>query len=456
MLSLTPNPERLRRADHLLPRADGVFASRPGAYQLVAGAVDRAVPWGNRVLLERQGRLWLWDGSTLTDLCPAGTLLQAAPFQALTKDAEREDRLYVADGVNPLWYVARRDGVWQRIWVWNTVLDANSDPYPIPNRNAPVAIEAWRERLWIAFGENRVQHCQARDPDRWSPLWTREFQSNRGPDRARALRGTGSELIVGSRYATHSVSGTSQYNFTDETIAESGILGPGAIDTDGTRVWYLSEDGLHERSAPSALLSEDLDIIFRAPQNGGQGVVEPRLGLLALFVHGRIFVAHTDRPNRFGELPVEAFGLLRLADGLGWSGPDGIWVLGAIDTPDRALDDSEAPVAVVWQTWPQRPNNEGRGTAKLQRTRFLVRGSHRANATYTATSVDAEGRSNSEQSALALSLDDGHRPDLRPAVRRELTPRLRGQTFVHRIESNVHIELVGFEPVYDFGERENV
>jgi len=114
MLSLHPQPGKLRYANHLLPTAAGGLATRPGATQIVAGDIAHAAPWGNRLMIEKLGRLRLWDGLTETDIAPAGFGLQATPFQALTSAGAREERLYVADGVNALWYVARVSGAYGR------------------------------------------------------------------------------------------------------------------------------------------------------------------------------------------------------------------------------------------------------------------------------------------------------------------------------------------------------
>ena len=83
MLTSRPEPGKLRVARNLLPTAEGGMESRPGARQLVEGEIAAVVPWGNRLLLQRDGRLLIWDG-TLHDIAAAGAVLDAAPFQALT------------------------------------------------------------------------------------------------------------------------------------------------------------------------------------------------------------------------------------------------------------------------------------------------------------------------------------------------------------------------------------
>jgi hypothetical protein len=456
MLSLHQHPERLRHADNLFPTRAGGMATRPGAVQLIAGVIDQAKPWGARIIAEKAGRLIVWDGQE-TDLCGAGLVLQATTLQTLTANAEREDRLYIADGLNSLWFVARRNGAYVRESVTNTVLDGAGAPYPIP---IPHAIATWRNRLWITFGTNRVQHCQNDAPAQWDPLWTVECQSSE-PDRVRAIEPHGDVLAVGLGKSVWGVSGTSQYNFQRDELSKTGVTGADAMASDGARLLWIAESGVF-RLGHDEPLSDDLRELFTVNVGPAELVIDPRRRHALALIAGRLFVAHLERDGAWGEVVgAQAYGLIRTAQHVGWYGEDGLWVLMGRDTPDQRLDGGQANVISRYDTWEQRPNLDGRGRALLNRTVVHLRGSARGNATYTVHADDGGvARMFSTSVTLADESVDAWSDELSAAtplewptrpVRRELVPRVGAETFRHTLSAPCYMEILSFNPQYRFG-----
>ncbi len=458
MLSLHPQPGRLRHANNLLPTKEGGMASRPAAVQIVSGDIADAAPWGNRLLIEKQGRIRLWDGIQENDIAPAGRGLQATSYQALTSNASREDRLYVADGINPLWYIARRSGVFGRYDIENKVKDANGKTYAVPTAQA---VATWRGRLWAAFGTNRGQHCQFDDPDYWDPLWTVECQGDK-PDRILAFKPHNKGLIAGLRHSTWAITGDSHYNWQRDKIAAYGVTGPDAIAGDDQLFFWLSSVALHQGGQPEPL-SDDLRELFATPQYPAELAIDRRRRQLLVLIGGRLFAMHLDKPGRFGEIVGhQARGLIALDDYTGWYGADGAWVLGARDVPDRKLDGTQTGFTSLYDTWEDIPNPNGGGRAKLPRTVAVVLGSSRGNATYTVTASDEKGENSFSATA---SLTD-RAPDLwsdkiaglageqwpTAPVRREFAPQLAGTKFRHRLSADCHMEVQTFEPKYKFGD----
>lgn len=453
MLSLHDNPKRLRRADNLIPTKRGL-ATRPGARQIVAGAVSDAVAWGNRLVLEKQGRIALWDGNNEIDIAAAGHRLEATSFQALTANAAREDRLYIADALRPLWYIVRRGGTWVSETVVNKVKDASGAPYDIP---VPIAIESWRNRLWIAFGTNRAQHCQNDDTAYWDPVWTIECQGAVA-DKINALRAHGTALVCGLGRSLWSITGDSQFNFgRDPLVSSAGSAGPKSLTSDDVTFFGASRYGVHTLGQAEPL-SEDLRTYFEGGVYPSSCVLDTRRRWLLVCALGRIFVMHLSRPGLWGEIVgPRATGVLVMADYVGWYGPDGVWVLCASDTDDRWLDGTRTPVKSLWQTWDETPNLGGGGRARLTRNTFLFAGSARGRARYRAsvnggkrfeTSFSLADESPVAFETMVAGLDDTPWPST--PVRREVCPQLAGHTFTREVEASVHMEILLDDPQYLF------
>lgn len=453
MLSLHHRDDRLRDAGNLLPTAEGGLETRPGGLQIIAGAVDAARPWGDRIIAEKGGRIVIWDG-TENDLCAAGAVLQATSFQALTGGGLRESRAYVADGVNPLWYVARRSGVYVREFVVNTILDEASVPYPLP---VPWAIATWRNRLWIPDGNNRVRHCQFDRPDEWDPLWTVECQGKE-PARVMAIIDHGETLGVGLQNAVWEITGTSQYNWDRREVLQIGVAGSNAIDGDGTRLAVLAPQGVFLGNSPDSI-SEDIREMFTVPIGIGELVLDTRRQLVLVLVAGRLFVTHLKKPGQWGEIKgTGATGLIRTQNHVGWYGNDGVWLLMGRDTADKLLDGTERPFTCVYDTWEQRPNLGGNGRSLCERTLLDIAGSARGQATYR---VAAGARSFTQSFDLVDGVVDTWSDDMdgsetwqawpTPPVRRELVPRLAGEQFRHTISAPCYMQIRRFEPKYRGG-----
>lgn len=455
-LSLHPRPDRLRAADNLIPTAEGGLATRPAARQIITGDIAHAAPWGNRVLVDKGGRIRLWDGNQEIDLAPAGRGLQATTFQALTANAAREDRLVVADGINPLWYLARSGGSYVRRDILNKVTDADGGAIPLPIAQA---VATWRGRVWATFGTNRAQHCQFDDMEYWDPLFTVECQGAES-DRILALAPDGERLLAGLVQSSWAVTGDSQFNWRRNQVSPAGVAGPNAVALDESGVYWVSSKGLHAGGAPEPL-SDDIRDIF--PQYPAAAAVDRRRRLLLVLAGGRLFVMHLAHPGRFGEITGHApRGLIQMADYVGWYGADGAWVLGSRDMPDRRLDGTATDYTSAYETWEEIPNPRGR--ALLRRAHATVLGSARGEVTYTAYAESAEGSdSYSAQATLADTTPQkwtdqiaglAGEPWPTAPVAREFAPYLAGHKFQHRLEAPCHMEVRAFAPDYKFGEED--
>jgi hypothetical protein len=455
MLSLHPDPNKLRAAWNLFPRADGSLYTRPGAVQVAEGRIGRAVPWGNRVLFEKIGRIVLWDGAVEHDIVETGYTLQAVPYQAVTEAGAREDRLYVADGVRTLWYLTKSGSTYVRTTVVNELLDGSSQPYPIP---IPFCIANWRNRLWIGDGTHRIYHCQNDQPHYWDPLWELQFQGA-GPDAVRLIRPLGDSLAVGLEHSIWAVTGTSPYNWQrNELINRRGVSGQDAAAVLGNRLWYVDSTGLYELGQEQPI-SEDIREAFLSFPAGAQLVADTARRLLFLNLTGRVFVMHVDRPGAFTELyGFLLFGVFAADLISGWYGTDGLWVYGQIFLPDQTKAGAARAISARFDTWDQRPNHAGSGRALCNRTLLTVSGPDTTAATYAVTS-DEEFFTDT----FALSPAADPFPDV-PGVtqeywpfrpeRRELVPRVPGQIFRHTIVSTAPIEIHSFEPQYRFGKED--
>jgi hypothetical protein len=460
MLSLHPNPDKLRAARNLLPRADGSLYTRPGAVQVVEGRIGRAVGWGNRVVMEKNGRIVLWDGTgTDHDLGAVGYTLQAVPFQAYDGDGNREDRLYVADGMNPLWYAKQVGGTYARTTVVNTVLDGDDNPYPIP---VPFCVANWRGRLWIGDGTNRVYHCQNERPEQWDPLWALDFQGV-GPDNVRLIRAHGETLLVGLTNSLWSITGTTQYNWQrDELFRGLGVSGGDAAAGDGIAFYFSDTTGIYALGS-SLPLSEDLRQAFRSLPVSTSLCVDQNRRLLFAVVAGTPFVMHMDAPGDFTELHGYGVNGVVVTDALaGWYGEDGLWLFGQDNLQDARKDGTTAAVVTLWDSWDQRPNEGGNGRALLDRTVLTVSGPGPNEALYHAIAYcddDAtEGLEFFKHFALSPSTGDyadlptgTWNPHPYKQVRREFSPKIAGMSFRHIVRSTGHIEIHNFAPKYRFG-----
>lgn len=458
MLSLHHRDDRLRRANNLLPTAEGGLETRPGAVQVIAGRVNACEAWGSRLIVEKIGRIKVWDGDE-HDVCPAGAVLQATSFQALTSGAARESRAYIADGISTLWFIARRGGAYVRENVANTIVAGSGTPYPIP---AASAIATWRGRLWINSG-NRVQHCQFDRPAEWDPLWTVELQGG-NPARVVALIDNRDSLGVGLTNATWEITGTSQYNWDKRQVSSFGVAGANALDGDGTRVAILAPQGIFMGDSPDPV-SEDLRELFDVPIGIGELVLDTRRQLVLALVAGRLFAMHLAQRGLWGEITgTQATGLVRTDSHVGWYGEDGVWLLQGRDTADKRLDGTESIVTSVYDTWEQRPNLMGNGRALCERALLDVRGSTRGEATYTCRSPNASGgKTFARAFTLADEVIDTWSDDVSESavwaawpsapVRREFVPRISGEVFRHTISAPCYMQIRRFEPGYRYGQE---
>lgn len=459
MLTSRPTTGKLRVASNLLPQRDGSVCVRPGARQLVAGAVAAVVPWGNRLLLQQTSRLVLWDGD-LHDLGPSGAVLDAAPFQALTDLGERENRLYLADGVRPLRYVALGADSYAVHHVINTVTDpVTNEPLDVP---IPTAVECWGGRLWVSTGGNFVQHCQADGPAEWNPLWTIDCQGG-DRDRVLALQKAGDMLLVGMGGAVWGVTGNSQFDFKRAALFDDGCAGVAAVTSDGVRAWWMGPAGVRN-STDNGAVSEPIEDWFRAGVEGSM-VWDATRRLLLCSVNGRGLACEPTSGTWTEFTPHNCYGVWASEDAAGWFGSDGVWMLEPRVVPwenregrtgleagaavDLDLLGAVTTVGAVLETWPEIPNPHRRGRTLLVRSEFQFRAGWQAQVIYTAC-VDAQ-----EQAAVwwNLSVPAAAWWDLpadAPAVAdplpcyREAVPRLAGASFVQRLQAVGALELVSF------------
>lgn len=449
---------RLRRADNLIPRREGGVASRPSLIQALAGEISAAAPWGNRVLAVRSGRHQLWDGVTTVDFGPAGLGLSATSFQALVANGVREDRLYVADSVQGIWYITRSAGNYLRRDVVNSVKDAQGAPYAIP---VPQVITTWASRLWIGFGTNRVQHCQADAPEEWDPLWTQEFQGS-GPGKVLDMLPSDDALLVGLGNAVWAVSGTSQFNFQTASVRQGvGVAGLRCMVADGGKIYIGSSSGLFDAGV-EAPVSEEVREIWESGPIPVELALDRKRRLLLVLTNGRLLVMHLDRPGAFGEIRSDkVVGLIATDDYTGFYGRDGLWFFGPRDYPDVTSAGLRTAYTSIAETWDDIPNENGNGRAVLARTYVRLTGSSRGSATYTATVDDFESRSAQfalTDRAIPHWSDQiaglAGEPWPAPPVLREVPVHVAGGHFSHRLSAPCHLELESFRPEYQFGPRE--
>lgn len=451
MLSLHQQEDRLKRADNLLPTVKGTMRSRPGVIQLISGDITNAQPWGDKALLEKQGRLSIWDGSE-NDILSSGYQLQASSFQAYSQDARREDRLYVADGTRPLWYVKKlADGSYQVTTVSNSVTDSNGIPYPLP---IPKTIATWRNRLFIGDGTNRIQHCQNQKPEEFDPLWSLEFQTD-APDSVQLLKENGENLFVGLSNSCFAVTGTSHLNWQRPRVSgANGVTGPDSITTNGASIYWVSRKGVESNNANFS--NSDIENLFSSNVSNSHIEIDNRRKLLFVLISNRLFVMHLERPGYFGEISgYNIRGLIAFDDYVAWYGANGLWTFGSENEPDRLLDGTSNDFISIYETWENIPNVKDK--SRFDRLFVKVKGSTRGNATYslsrdgvnafnkTFTLADQDIDTGLEVAAGA----DGEYQATRP-VTREITPHEVGESFKHKISASCHMEIINFEPIYTF------
>ena len=449
MLALDRREGRLRLADNLIPRAIGEGVSlrtRPGAQQVIEGQIARAVAWGSHIVFERDGRLLAWIGAQTFDLAPAGTTLSAATYQAPIGNAQREDRLFIADGVNPLWHITPTAPTPH--FVRNEIVQPSGRPYPLePARS----VATWRDRLWYTWGTNRAAHSDVRNPSAFDPLWTVEAQ---GADvqQVVALVAERDRLLLGCRDETFAVTGDSQYNFQTRPLLAFGLAGPRAFDRlTGDSSLLVAPQGVYS-SASGASLDEDLRPLLAARQYGAEVAVDLGRRLALVYLSGRVFVASLDAPGLWGELAVNASGLLRLDSTVGWYGPDGVWMLARDGAPDRRADGAETEVAAAWETWwTIPPTDDLTGRSLLEHAELVVRAS-RGTLVYTASSPHASCAAPRDLATDGRATwgDFPGAPHQWPdrAHTLEFTPNLDGEAFVHRLDITGAIEVLSFSPSY--------
>lgn len=452
MLSTRAHPQKLRAAWNLFPRPDGSLYTRPGALQVAAGRIGRAVAWGNRIVMERAGRVVLWDGANLHDLKETGYTLSGVAFQAVTGEGAREDRFYIADGLHGLWYIRRDGPIYEAVTVVNEVLDAEDEPYPIP---AAFTIAAWRNRLWIGGADHRVYHSENDKPHKFDPLWELQFQSA-GPDQVRWIKPLGETLCIRISRSIWGVTGTSPYNWQrDELASGLGASGQDSADTLGGALYYADTTGLYLLGQDQPL-SADIREAFDSAPTGLQVVCDTQRRLLYLNVTGRVFVTHVEAPGRWTEFyGVPLWGVVAGEQVAGWYGTDGLWLLGQPWLQDQYADGTARPFTARFDTWDQRPNNAGAGRALCRRVVLVVSGPNQSDATYTVESDEVFFAD-----TFTLTPDE---PALEgaPGVsseswefrqqRRELVPHVPGTRFRHTIACGTPMEIHSFEPIYSFG-----
>lgn len=454
MLSTQPRADRFRVTRNFVPTAEGM-ETRAGAVQVLAGDVTDVAVWGSRLVAERGGRLVVAIGAQVTDVGQAGRFVRGTAYQAPVAGGLTEDRFYVADGLNPLWYLARRGGQTVRESVVNTVLDAAGLPYPLP---VPSLVASWRGRVWTDAGPMRLQHCQNNDPAQWDPLWTVDLHTQEA-DRLRALRPARDVLVAGFGRSLWGVTGQSQYDWrSDELVPARGVTGARALVNNGAQVLYAARDGVFSADSEQPL-SDDVRELFGALEADGALAVEPRTRRLYVLVRGRVLAVHLDN-GRWGEVAAGgARGLLVLDGRVGWYGPDGVWVMAGRDVPDTAIDSTRTPVAAVLESWDDVPNLNAGGRALLNRVRLRLLGSPRSAAVYTATADGAltwtgtlptAGVDVDRWQAAVAPADGSGEAWPVPPVLAELVPRLAGVAFRHRIDSDAYLRLDEFRPEFRF------
>lgn len=440
----------------MLPHNNNTLYTRPGALQVVEGDIDAAYEWDGRVVFQRGGRILLWTGLVEIDIAPAGTLLCVAAFQALTGSAVIQDRAYVADGVNPLWYISMDlGGGYTKKTIVNTILDISSNPYPIPT---PICVESWCNRVWVSTGDNRVHYCDNELPEAWDPLFTRSFQANQ-PSSVRALKAYGDVLAVGTQHGIFGITGTSQFDWETHVLAPLGNVASVnglASDRDANTLYFLADTGVCQVGQPKSLTEDDIDGAFQISDPQGAIMLSPNGRHLYIKQHANLFVLNT-RTGYFGQITGPVNGIVTLNEQMGWYGSDGIWIQQALGQPDTRKNGDRPEVACSYGTWPVYPNAQGRSL--FQRCFLTLKGQAGKFGTFT---LYCDGKplytSQVELGSAAVEafkfLDGSVLDEPEGVVRRELTPYKGGESFEPVFEAMGFMQVVNFTPDVRFGPRE--
>lgn len=466
MLSLIPDPAKLRACVNFMPRGDGSIYTRPGATQILTGRIAQAVAWDHLIVFYQDGFVRVWNGAKAhyvygtdeagepTYPMASGKLLQAVAMQAIPAggDGSRESRLYIADGERALWYILR-ETIDDKTWflghtITNTVLDGEGDPYPL---TVAYTVANWRNRLWTGDYTHRLYHCENNDPDAWDPLYEIQVQAQE-KDQAFVLLPSGDQLIIGQEHSLWAVTGTSQYNWQlSEITRQRGIAGLNGAAQLGAEVYHAAAGGLFKLGQEESL-SAALDPLFATRPARITVNADPAARLVYFTINGQMFVMHTERPGEFTQLDVIASGLVMNDRLSGWYGENGLWLFGQRWSQDTDAAGNPIQIMTQYDTWDQIPRMEGSGRSLCERTRLLLSGPFEDSAVYDVMSDEGWYTTTIAQAPVEEPVPDvpGVLAEYFPPapVRRELTPRLPGNRFRHRIRAVSPIEIHQLQPVY--------
>lgn len=355
-LSLIPLEGRLSRADNAFPLRPGVMGARPGALQILDVDITDAIAWGERVVYVSGDSLYLYDGESHR-ISAAGALLDGTGFQALTENGRREDRFYIADGVNRLWFIAFRDERWIKVDVVNDVADPESIPYPVP---VPSSVGTWRNRLWIGTGNNRVVHSNNEKPHELDPLNAIEMQGDK-PTRVVSIEPFGDALVVGTSVGPWAISGTSPFNFSVTALVENvPVTSRRGAATDGQSFYWVSDDGVRSLGLAQPLTLEAFDEAFSTLDPSATLALSGDSRWLLFCVDCKVYCLLT-ATGEFGALAGSHLGVTSLGGKLCWYGPDGLWLLESQQLgEDWSLAGETLPIESVVARWPVFPADRDR------------------------------------------------------------------------------------------------
>ena len=459
MLTLRYTPGALRTSLNIIPLGDNRMESRPGAYQLITGNINRAIGWGNRIAFERYGYLNVWH-ATITNLSPRVANLQmtGTTFQTLTGYGDREERLYIGSGED-IYYLRRRANqpgetdFYESVNITNEVKDSDNKPYQLPKARA---LASWRNRLWAGDGTHTVYHTEHDKPHLWDPINAIGFQSGTQND-VTALCPFGDRLIVATPSSIWAVTGDSKHNFQrDKIINGRGAVNQRCLTTDGQRLYYLDRNGVFElgREEP---LSSDIEDLFRAPDNDAELMLDPQGEFLYLLYDSAIYVYNTNKGG-WGQIDAQAKGLIRAGDRMGWYGVTGLWLMGSRYAPDVFNDGTQQAVRSHFRTWPAQPNPYG--MSSLNRVFISILG------TWDSSGVSSVGNyavypDEDEPAMVEQDFDLARKapPSLQigttqlykekpQRVYAEIPVNTANEQFEHEITTEGYVQLVSFEPNY--------
>ncbi|MCW7555528.1 hypothetical protein NX722_23475 [Endozoicomonas gorgoniicola] len=454
MLSLRYNPGAMRIALNLFPLGDNRMETRPGARQLITGNINRAIGWGNRIAYEKYGYLFVQDAIE-TNLRPRTANLQmcGATFQSLIKYGDREERLYIGSGKD-IFYLRRRTNttenptLYESVTITNEVKDADNNPYQLPQTRA---IASWRNRLWAGDGTHTVYHTEHDKPHLWDPLNAIEFQSGTQND-VTALCPFGDSLIVATPSSLWAVTGDSKYNFQrDKIVNGNGAVNQRCITTDGQRLYYLDRNGVFELGQDEPL-SGAIEDLFRAPDNDAELMLDP-MGVFLYLLYDRHIYVYNTLKGGWGQLDVEAKGLIKAGDRMGWYGKTGLWLMGSRYAPDVLHDGSQQAVRSHLRTWPVQPNPYG--MTSLNRSYISMLGVYQNTGSYSVYEDDEDTAIVSEPFDLYRKEPDflqigSHKlyKEKPQRVYDEIPVNTANEQFEHELVTEGYFQLISFEPSY--------